>query len=127
MSKIFTYNDLLAEKERLRTLREEQKLLIKADVKELKEELRPLMALISVLGKITTRETRNDAIVSTGSALAIDMLSRRVLPNSSLVRMFVPGILKNVASHLLYSAKPLLQKLIGRKRKDNDVAVQNPQ
>ncbi|HEY9046584.1 MAG TPA: hypothetical protein VIN08_11840 [Ohtaekwangia sp.] len=124
MSSIRTYKELLEEKERLRATLELQKLQLKTDVKELKEELRPLMVFLSVLGKITSRETRNDAIVSTGSALAIDLLSRKVLPKNNLVRMFVPGILKNVASHLLYSAKPLLQKLMSSRKKDTALGKQ---
>jgi hypothetical protein len=49
--------------------------------------------------------------------LAIDLLARKVLPKNIISRLFLPGMLKNVTSHLLYNAKPWLQKLIGSRKK----------
>lgn len=117
MSKIRTHNDLVRERERLLALREEQKAQIKVDVRELKEELRPLSTLMSLVGKVTTRETRNDMLVSTGSSLAVDLLAGKVISKNAITRMFLPGVLKNVASHLIYNAKPFLQKLFSKKKK----------
>jgi hypothetical protein len=117
MSRLRTHDDLVKERARLHALLEEQKAQIKIDVRELKEELRPLATLMSIVGKVTTRETRNDMLVNTGSSLAVDLLAGKVLSKNPITRMFLPGLLKNVASHLAYSAKPLLQKLFSKKKK----------
>lgn len=117
MSNIRTHDDLVKERQRLKGLLEEQKAQIKVDVRDLKEELRPLFTLMSIVGKVTTRETRNDMLVNTGSSLAVDLLARNVVGKSAIARMFLPGVLKNVASHLIYNAKPFLQKLFSKKKK----------
>ena len=117
MSRIRTHDDLVKERQRLLALLQEQKEQIKVDVRELKEELRPLSTLMSIVGKVTTRETRNDLLVSTGSSLAVDLLAGKVIAKNPITRMFLPGVLKNVASHLLYNAKPFLQKLFAKKKK----------
>jgi hypothetical protein len=117
MSRIRTHDDLVKERQRLLALLQEQKAQIKVDVRELKEELRPLSTLMSIVGKVTTRETRNDLLVSTGSSLAVDLLAGKVIAKNPITRMFLPGVLKNVASHLLYNAKPFLQKLFAKKKK----------
>lgn len=122
MSRIRTHDDLLRERQRLLALREEQKAQIKIDVRELKEELRPLSTLMSIVGKVTTRETRNDMLVNTGSSLAVDLLAGKVLAKNPITRMFLPGVLKNIASHLAYSAKPLLQKIFSKKKKTKQPA-----
>ena len=117
MSRIRTHDDLMKERQRLLALLQEQKAQIKVDVRELKEELRPLSTLMSLVGKVTTRETRNDMLVNTGSSLAVDLLAGRVISKNPIARMFLPGVLKNVASHLIYNAKPFLQKLFSKKKK----------
>ena len=117
MSRIRTHDDLVKERQRLLALLQEQKAQIKVDVRELKEELRPLSTLMSIVGKVTTRETRNDLLVSTGSSLAVDLRAGKVIAKNPITRMFLPGVLKNVASHLLYNAKPFLQKLFAKKKK----------
>lgn len=117
MSSIRTHDDVVKERQRLKALLEEQKALIKVDVRELKEELRPLFTVMKMVGKVTTRETRNDMLVDTGSSLAVDLLARNVAGKSAIARMFLPGVFKNVASHLIYNARPFLQKLFSKKRK----------
>lgn len=123
MSRIRTHDDLVKERQRLHALREEQKAQIKIDVRELKEELRPLSALMSIVGKVTTRETRNDLLVNTGSSLAVDLLAGKILAKNPITRMFLPGVLKNVASHLVYNAKPFLQKLFSKRKKTTTTEV----
>jgi hypothetical protein len=117
MSSIRTHDDLVKERQRLLALLEEQKAMIKVDVRELKEELRPLFTVMKIVGKVTTRGTRNDMLVDTGSSLAVDLLARNVAGKSAIARMFLPGVLKNVASHLIYNAKPFLQKIFSKRKK----------
>ncbi|HTH32024.1 MAG TPA: hypothetical protein VL946_11815 [Lacibacter sp.] len=126
MSNIRTHNDLVKERERLQALLQEQKAQIKVDVRELKEELRPLFTLMAIVGKVTTRETRNDMLVNTGSSLAVDLLARNVIGKNAIARMFLPGVLKNVASHLIYNAKPFLQKIFSKKKKAATTQVTEP-
>lgn len=123
-STIRSYDDLLAEQERLRSQLKVQKELIREDVIEIKEEFKPLMGLVRILGKFTSRETRNEALVTTGSSLAIDLLVKKFLSGNILTRLFLPSMLKNVSSHVIYNnLGPFLGKLFKRKSTPNGVAT----
>jgi uncharacterized membrane protein len=123
-STIRSYDDLLAEQERLRSQLKVQKEQIREDVIEIKEEFKPLMSLVRVLGKFTSRETRNEALVTTGSSLAIDLIVKKFLSGNILTRLFLPSMLKNVSSHVIYNnLGPFLGKLFKRKSTPNGVAT----
>jgi hypothetical protein len=117
-STIRSHEDLLEEQQRLRLQLKVQKEQIQLDLREIKEEFKPVLGLVAFIGKFTTRETRNDALMTTGSSLTIDWLVKKFLSQNVLARMFLPSVLKNVSSHVLFNnVKPLLGKLFGRKNK----------
>jgi len=53
-STIRTYEDLLAERKRLKSLLQTQKQIIRQDIDEIKEELVPVKTAINFVGKLTT-------------------------------------------------------------------------
>ncbi|MBT1712296.1 hypothetical protein KK062_28900 [Fulvivirgaceae bacterium PWU5] len=121
---IRSHDDLLAEQERLRLQLKVQKEQIRDDLSEIKEEFKPVLSLVRVIGKFTSRETRNDAIVTTGSSLAIDLLLKKFVSNNLLARMFLPSLLKNVSSHVIFNnVAPFLGKLFKKKGRSNGLAV----
>lgn len=123
-STIRSHDDLLAEQERLRSQLTIQKEQIRDDLAEIKEEFKPVLGLVRVIGKFTNRETRNDALVTTGSSLAVDLLVKKFLSGNILTRLFLPPMLKNVSSHVLYNnVVPFLGRLFKRRAKPNGVAV----
>lgn len=113
---IHSYEDLLAEQVRLKDQLLLQKQQIRLDIREIKEELKPAMAVVSFIGKFTSPETRNGAIISAGSGLTIDWLAKKFLSKNILLRMFLPKLLKNASSHVLFdNVKPFISKLIKNK------------
>ena len=123
-STIRSYNDLLEEQERLRSQLKVQKEQIREDLTEIKEEFKPVLKLVRIVGKFTNSETRNSALVTTGSSLAVDLLAKKFLAGNLLTRLFLPPMLKNVSSHMLYNnVVPFLSKLFKGKTKSNSVAV----
>lgn len=105
MRTIETYEDLLAEKEELTALLSIQKEFIRQDVRNLREELKPVSQVLGVLGKMTTKGTSNPA-VAFGVDLAGDLLIKNTLLRRGgwLTRLIVPFVVKNLSTHLL-SAK----------------------
>lgn len=95
--------DLLAEKQRLQNLLAVQKQQIRMDIVGVKEELQPAFTILSVVGKFVSPEKRSNGLLATGSAITIDWLAHKLFKNSLLARMFLPPLIKNFSSHLLYS------------------------
>jgi hypothetical protein len=123
-STIRSYNDLLAEQERLRSQLKVQKEQIREDMLEIKEEFKPVLGLVRVIGKFTNRETRNEALVTTGSSLAIDLIVKKFLSGNLLTRLFLPPMLKNVSSHVIYNnLAPFLGRLFKKKAKPDGIAA----
>jgi hypothetical protein len=123
-STIRSHKDLLAEQDRLRLQMKVQKEQIREDLVEIKEEFKPVLSLVRIIGKFTNRETRNDALVTTGSSLAIDLLVKKFLSGNLLTRLFLPPMLKNVSSHVLYNnVVPFLAKFFKKKAKSSGFAV----
>jgi hypothetical protein len=106
MRTIETYNDLLAEKEELTALLSIQKEFIRRDVKNLREELKPVSEVVGVIGKITTKDKSNPALAF-GVDLAGDLLIKNTLLRRGgwLTRMIVPFVFKNLSTHLLSAKK----------------------
>lgn len=103
---IQTYDDLVAEKQRLKTLLAAQKELIHQDVQEIKAELEPIRNAISVAGKLFSRDTSNP-LVNLGLNRAIDFVMKRVLLSKTgwFAKLAVPFIMKNYSSHFVEENK----------------------
>jgi hypothetical protein len=113
---IETYEDLLAEKARLEVLIQRQKNIVRHDVDELraefKKEIRPVVETASFFKKMVAPEKRNQTILTTGASIAIDLAFTALLSKSNLVvRLLVPGIVKNYTSQLLKRLNPAKSKL----------------
>ena len=103
---ITSYQDLIEQKSELKRLLDLKKDQIRNDFLELKEEVEPALKVASFVGKVTTRDTRNNVVFQTGANLAIDWATRKLFPKSNfLVRMLGPLLLKNYASHILNKPK----------------------
>jgi hypothetical protein len=99
---ITSYQDLVNRKLELQRQLDFKKQQIRNDFLELKEELQPALNVASLVGKVTTRDTRSNVVLQTGANLAIDWVTRKVFPKSGfLFKILGPLLMKNYASHLL--------------------------
>lgn len=119
-NRINTYKELLLEKERLTLLLQAQKQLVRADINEIKEELAPVHSAISLVGKITTRDSGN-WLINKASNSIIDLVVKKIILARSgwLTKLAVPFFIKNFSSHVIADHKEeILGKLfswIGKK------------
>ena len=99
---ITSYQDLIAQKQELKKQLEIKKRQIHYAFIELKEEVEPALKVASFVGKVTTRDTRNNVVLQTGANLAIDWVTRKIFPKSNfLFKLLGPVLLKNYASHFI--------------------------
>lgn len=121
---IRTYDDLLAEKERLKALLKVQKQVIRQDVEEIKAELQPVKNAISMVGKFTTRDKSNPLLTGATETI-IDLVVKRMILSRTgwLTKLVVPFIMKNVSSHLVNANQgKIFSKLFsffGKKKSDD--------
>lgn len=110
---IDTYEDLMLEKARLKTLFKAQKELIREDINEIKEELAPVKKAISIAGKLTTKESGNFLLNATSNT-AIDLVVKKFLLARSgwLMKIVVPFLLKNYSSHVIDENKGTIMNRI---------------
>jgi hypothetical protein len=99
---IRSYNELIAEKQKLDFLLAAQKELVRYDLQELKAELKPAIHAASFLGKITTRDSSNPLINGIANT-AIDLVVKKGLLGRAgwMTRLLVPVLLKNYSSHFI--------------------------
>ena len=107
---IQTYEELLVEKHKLKTLLTAQRELIQYDVKELNKSFKPVLNSVSLLGKVTTRNN-SDLVLGTTANTVIDLVVRRLfLANAGWVkRLVIPFVLKNLSSHYIADHKSELR------------------
>jgi hypothetical protein len=106
MNKIATYKDLQQQEEQLEALLKAQRELLTYDFQQLKNELKPAKAALSMISKVTTREKGNLILTDTANNL-IDLVVKRIILNKAgwLTRLTVPFFLKNVSSHYIADHK----------------------
>jgi hypothetical protein len=118
MNKIRTYEDLVAEKEELERILMIQKGIIRQDIAELKEELRPVTQAVRFLSKITTKDKSN-SLLNLGVDLVGDVLIKNLLLAKSgwITKAVLPFFIKNYSSNLIGNkGSTIFQKLIGKFR-----------
>ncbi|MEO5562284.1 MAG: hypothetical protein ABIR18_02590 [Chitinophagaceae bacterium] len=105
-NKITTYEELMAEKARLKILFQQQKEIIRYDIGEIKEELAPVKKAINFIGRITTIEPGNPLVNGTVNS-AIDLVVRKLLLAKAgwFTKLVVPFFLKNYTSHVIDEKK----------------------
>ncbi len=126
MNKPRTYNELLAEKARLKLLLAEQKEIIHQDFNEIKTELEPVRKIFTQAKKLFSKDS-GGGLLTLGADKLIDLLIRRVLLAKSgwLAKLIVPVLAKNYTSHLVDDNKGKIMNWIfslfkGRKNKNAD-------
>jgi hypothetical protein len=124
---IRSYNELIAEKQRMEFLLAAQKELVKYDLQELKAELKPAISAVAMLGKVTTMDSSNP-LINGFTNTAIDLVVKKGLLGRAgwVTRLLVPVLLKNYSSHFITRHKDeLTQKLFslfsknGKEKKEN--------
>jgi hypothetical protein len=98
---INSYKELVEEKIRLQAVLIEQELQIKHDWKSLKEELKPAVLVGATLKKVFTRKAGLTA-AQLGINVLTDGFVKKVLLRKAgwLIRLLVPILIKNYASHV---------------------------
>jgi len=104
--RINSYKELLEEKARLRALLDTQKLVLRQDFKQIKEEFTPVRNAVSAIGMITTRDNSN-WLLTTAADTAIDLIVRRFILSKAgwFARIVLPFFMKNLSSHLIADNK----------------------
>ena len=127
MSDIRTYSDLQEEKKRLEAVLCIQKGIIHQDLIELREEFRPVLSVLSMVGKITNRNGSNPLI-----AMGVNLVGEVFLRNmaltrgTNLIRLVVPFLAKKVSTYFQKNDRTtIFQKLAGiwKKARSNGHAV----
>ena len=99
---IKSYDDLVAEKQRLKDLFSEQKQSIRTDLISLKDDLNPAKQIFKKIG-IFTSPDKSLGLLNVGLGFGLDMLLRKVLLKKSgwIVRLAAPFVIKTALSHLV--------------------------
>ncbi len=116
MIKIDTYKDLQTEKQRLKLLLEERKIIIKEDTAAIRETLKPAAEALTAIGKLTSRD-RTNPLINIGLDFGIDLVVKKLLLGRAgwISKLIVPFVLKNLGSNVLADNKKLgfLKKVLG--------------
>ena len=107
MNKRFkSHDDLLNEKQQLEILLQAQKQLIRADIVELRLQLKPIKDTIEVIKKFTTKD-KTSLLLNIGSDLAINAVVKNFILSRAgwFTKIVVPFFLKNYSSHFLAEQK----------------------
>jgi hypothetical protein len=99
---IKSYDDLVAEKQRLKDLFSEQKQSIRTDLISLKDDLNPVKQIFKKIG-IFTSPDKSLGLLNVGLGFGLDMLLRKVLLKKSgwIVRLAAPFVIKNALSNFV--------------------------
>jgi hypothetical protein len=119
MSNIRTYNDLVEEKKRLESVLALQKDILHQDFIALKEEFRPALNVLSIVGKVTKLSSTNPLISMAVNMVGGLFLENMVLSGSSkITRLVVPFLAKKVSTFFRAgNGDTILQKIAARWRK----------
>src|SRR5437870_2270867 len=103
MSKsIKNYDDLLVEEQRLLQQLKSHEGLIRQDLVQLKEGLKPMTKVVGVLNKMATRD-HTGPLVNFGLDFGVDVLIRRILLARAgwFTKIVIPFVVKNYSSHII--------------------------
>ena len=109
MSRISSYEELVAERRRTELIIADRKQLIHDKVEDVKEKLAPLFFILSGLNifKGNNNSSSNNSLWKAGSSVAIDLLIGQKLLKSAgwLTKLLVPSILKIVSGKVIERVK----------------------
>ena len=126
--RIQTYRDLLDEKERLQGLLTVQKEILRQDLSEIKEELKPLRSAVAFAGKLITKD-RTNTLLNAGADTLINLVIKNIFLSRAgwFTRIIVPFLAKNYSSHFISeNRKSILKKLfswIGKKHANGEEKI----
>jgi hypothetical protein len=108
---IRTYKDMLDEKKRLEELLVVQRQLLRDDIREIRESLKPVQSALSFAGKLVTRD-RGNFILNAGANSLIDLVIKKLVLSRAgwFTKWVVPFLAKNYSSHIISEKKGLLLK-----------------
>lgn len=103
MSRINNYEQLVAERTRIQQLLSLQKAEINAEIREIKDKLKPVTGLLSMLGSDGKPSSIKSTAMQVGANIGIDVLLRNTLLGraSWLTRLVVPFLAKKISSRLI--------------------------
>ena len=116
---IKSYDDLMKEKQRLKTLFNDQKQGIRNDINAIKESFNPIKNVAKSLGNFTSPD-KSLGLLNTGLSFALDLILRKFLLKKSgwLVKLAAPFIIKNLLSHFaarkINTEMPVLKSVIDK-------------
>jgi hypothetical protein len=98
---INSFDDLVAEKLRLKAHFHEKKLLLRQEVAGLKDTFNPLSVIIKSVGKFTSPD-KSMGLLNTGLSFTLDLLLRKFILKKSnwMVKLAAPFFIRNLLSHL---------------------------
>lgn len=112
MSKITNYEELLAEKQRLKLLLSEREMELKTEFEEIKAKLRPLAQIMDFAEKITSKE-KNNPLINTGIEVGVNFLLRKVLLRNAgwIIKLLMPVLVRNYLTHEVKEENGWMQKI----------------
>jgi hypothetical protein len=104
--RINSYQDLLDEKQRLQSLLQAQKEIIREDIREIKEDLAPVRSAFSIASKFITRD-RHNWVLNAGANTVIDLVVKKLILGRAgwITKLVVPFLVKNYSSHVISEKK----------------------
>jgi hypothetical protein len=105
--RISTYEDLLAEEQRLTAQLSTYKSMIKTDIASVKDGLNPIKKAKEKVKALFTRDDKNSPALNFAINFVLDFIIRKIIPNrtSVLTKTIIPFFAKNFASHLITDAQ----------------------
>ena len=114
---IKSYDDLIAEKQRLKIVFNDQRQSIRENITTIKDSLNPVKAVVKEIGKLTSPD-KSLGLLNTGLGFGLNLVLRKFLLKKSgwMVRLVAPFIIKNMISHFaakkINTQMPELKKII---------------
>ena len=123
-STIRTYDDLLEYQKGLQQLLYAQKELIRYDIEEIKEQVRPVTEIAAKVTKLFVPSGDQSILVKITNTV-IDLLVKNIVTKKSgwITKAIIPFLLHNISSHLVADNKEgIFKKIVSwfsKKRKGN--------
>lgn len=124
---IKSYNDLMAEKQRLKAHFNIQKQNLRQEFVGLKDTFNPVSNILKSVGKFTSPD-KSMGLINTGLGFGLDLLLRKFILKKSnwLVRFAAPFFIRNILSHItadkiktaMPEIKPVIDSLAKKAKKD---------
>lgn len=111
-SHIKSYKDLLEEKQRLRLLLEERKIIVQTEFEAIKVKLKPVGAIIDTVEKMTTKDKSNP-LINMGIDLGVNLVLKKLLLRNAgfIAKLLLPMLAKNYLSHEVEEKDNLFSKI----------------